>query len=134
MKTDEELAGDTDFSVSKSEGSIFRPDTFWRRRMIIAPKSVYRVIRSTAPFVFISVLVQAILGILNKADYGGRAVYVLHGKYVPMVMLALAFLHAAFGFLSMFARGKYRESHAAQIVVVLAMTIVFILLVVLLAR
>lgn len=102
--------------------------------MIIAPKSVYRVIRSTAPFVFISVLVQAILGILNKADYGGRAVYVLHGKYVPMVMLALAFLHAAFGFLSMFARGKYRESHAAQIVVVLAMTIVFILLVVLLAR
>jgi len=101
--------------------------------MRIPPKAVYRVIRSTAPFLFASVSIQAVLGILNKREYGGHLIHTLHSSYVPMVMLALVFSHTTFGFLSMVSRSKYRESPRAQIIVILSMVIAFIVLVVLLA-
>lgn len=100
--------------------------------MKIAPRTVFKVIRRTAPFLFASVLIQAVLGVLNKREYGGPLTHTLHSVYVPIAMLALVFLHATFGFLSMVSRSKYRESPTAQITVVLSMGIAFILLVVLL--
>ena len=101
--------------------------------MKIAPRTVFKVIRRTAPFLFASVLIQAVLGVLNKREYGGPLTHTLHSVYVPIVMLALVFLHATSGLLSMVSRSKYRESPRAQIIVILSMVIAFIVLVVLLA-
>ena len=100
--------------------------------MRIPPKAVFKMIRSTAPFLLALVLVQTVLGVLNKRHYGGPLTYTLHGMYVPIVLLAFAFVHATFGLLSMVSRSKYRERSTAQITVIGAMTIAFILLIVLL--
>ena len=100
--------------------------------MRIPPKTVFRVIRGTALFVFASVLIQTILAIVNKRGYGGPLTYSLHGVYVPIVLLTLVFLHATFGLVSMVSRSKYRESPTAPIAVIVSMAIAFILLIVLL--
>jgi len=99
--------------------------------MIIAVKSVHKVIRTTAPFLFAFLLIQVILGMLMGAYY--EAVHKFHEHYVPMLLVALVFTHATFGFLSMFARSQRRESHGAQIVLILVMAAVFVLLVIRLA-
>lgn len=90
------------------------------------------MIRGTAPFLLTSVLIQAVLGIFNKRHYGGQLTYALHSIYVPIIMLALVFLHATFGLFSIVSRSKYRESSAVQLIVILSMVIVFVLLVALL--
>jgi len=102
-----------------------------REHMIIAVKSVHKVIRTTAPFLFSVVLIQVILGTLMGSYY--EALHEFHEHYAPIVLIALVFTHATFGFLSMFARSQRRDSHGTQIVVVLAMAIFLVFLVIRLA-
>lgn len=96
--------------------------------MIIAVKSIHKVIRITAPFLFAFLLIQVILGMVMGAYY--EAVHEFHEHYAPIVLLALVFTHATFGFLSMFGRSQRRDSHGPQIAVVLAMAIVLVVLVI----
>ena len=99
--------------------------------MRIPPKTVFKVIRTTAPFLLASVVVQVVLGILNKRAYN-ELTRTLHGIYVPIVLLTLVFVHATFGILSMVSRSRHREGVALQPIVILGMVLVFVLLILLL--
>ena len=99
--------------------------------MIIAVKSIHKVIRTTAPFLFAFLLIQVTLGLVMGAYY--KAVHEFHERYAPILLVALVFTHATFGFLSMFGRSQRRDSHGLQIAVVLTMAIVLVLLVIRLA-